>query len=77
VRAIRGDDVDSSGTSGEKISLSVDFQSVRDTFFCFGRSRGVEQNFAIGNAAIRGERDFPKIKLLSLQISWRWSNAIT
>jgi len=24
-----------------------------------------------------GERDFPKIKLLSLQISWRWSNAIT
>ena len=24
-----------------------------------------------------GERDFPKIKLTSLQISWRWSNAIT
>ena len=23
------------------------------------------------------ERDFPKIKLVSLQISWRWSNAIT
>jgi hypothetical protein len=24
-----------------------------------------------------GEQDFPKIKLISLQISWRWSNAIT
>jgi len=23
------------------------------------------------------EKDFPKIKLTSLQISWRWSNAIT
>jgi hypothetical protein len=23
------------------------------------------------------ERDFPKIKLTSLQVSWRWSNAIT
>ncbi len=23
------------------------------------------------------EQDFPKIKLISLQISWHWSNAIT
>ena len=27
--------------------------------------------------AVEHERDFPKIKLLSLQISWRWSNTIT
>ena len=75
MRAIRGDDVDSSGTSGERFP-SVDFQSVRDTFFVLVEAAASNRTLPLAMPPSGVKGIFPRSNC-SLQISWRWSNAIT